>query len=78
MKSRNPVESLAAAIYTALASPEILPDIQYEYQTPGQRKAGHPVTLKKERPCVDEIEVKHFHQVWGSTALGFRGIGAQQ
>ena len=32
---------------------------------------------KKPRPYLDEFEIHTFNQVWGSTALGFNGIGGQ-
>ena len=31
----------------------------------------------KERPKIDDFELYTFEQVWGSTALGFGGIGGQ-
>ena len=72
-KSRTPVETMACAVYTALAT--TLPDIEYEYQTPQQYRAKESGVMKKRRPCIDEVEVIQFHQIWGSTALGFGGIG---
>ena len=31
----------------------------------------------KERPTIDDFELYTFNQMWGSTALGFGGIGGQ-
>ena len=31
----------------------------------------------KERPTIDDFELHTFNQMWGSTALGFGGIGGQ-
>lgn len=32
---------------------------------------------KEDRPSIDDFEVEIFEQTWGSTALGFSGIGGQ-
>lgn len=66
MKATNPVESLANALYTALASKDILPDVEIEYGR-GQKRL--------DRPTAYTVDIHHFHQVWGSTALGFGGMG---
>lgn len=76
----NPVESLAQAVYSALSNPEYLPDLEYY-----RPKAGSPIikgeereqVLHKRRPSGGEVMVYHFPQTWGSTALGFGGIGGQ-
>ncbi|PRY38492.1 hypothetical protein CLV58_109219 [Spirosoma oryzae] len=52
----NPVESLAQAVYTALAV-DLLPNDQGR------------------RPYQGDINCYHFQQTWGSTALGFGGMG---
>ncbi len=65
MRSGTPVESLAAAIYTAIADPNVLPDIEHEFRQEKQ----------KGRPTISDIEVIHFPQTWCSTALGFGGMG---
>ena len=65
MTSGSPVESMAAAIYTALADANILPDIE---QTIRQQ-------TKMVRPSIYDIDVIQFPQTWGSTALGFGGMG---
>lgn len=61
----TPVESLAAAIYTALSNQEVLSDIEHTI-----RQQAH-----KGRPSLYDIDVHHFPQTWGSTALGFGGMG---
>jgi hypothetical protein len=68
MTSGTPVESMAAAIYTALADPNVLPDIEIQY---GRRSAEK----QKGRPSLYDIDVIQFPQTWGSTALGFGGMG---
>jgi len=68
MTSGTPVESMAAAIYTALVDPNILPDIEIQY---GRRAAEK----QKGRPSLYDIDVIQFPQTWGSTALGFGGMG---
>lgn len=65
MHLRNPVESLAAAVYTSLADKEVLPDIEHEFR---QHK-------QIDRPDITDLTVIHFPQTWGSTALGFGGMG---
>lgn len=65
MHRSNPVESLASAVYSALSNPEILPDIKFEHR--GIDRMG--------RPSASDVEVIHFPQLWGSTALGFGGMG---
>lgn len=59
---------MAAAIYTALADPQVLPDIEIQY---GRRA----VEKQKGRPSLYDIDVYNFPQTWGSTALGFGGMG---
>jgi hypothetical protein len=56
---------MAAAIYTALADPQVLPDIEHTI-----RQQTH-----KGRPSLYDIDVYNFPQTWGSTSLGFGGIG---
>lgn len=34
-----------------------------------------PVVEKRRRPCDRDVEVQMFPQMWGSTALGYGGIG---
>lgn len=74
MRASNPVESLASAVYTALANSSCIPDIEderYDYSS-GQR--GDRVKYMR-RPTIMEISVSHFPQMWGSAALGFGGMG---
>lgn len=61
----KPVESLASAVYTAINDPQVLPDIEHEFRQ----------TKHKGRPMVSDLTIIHFPQTWGSTALGFGGIG---
>lgn len=65
MTSGTPVESMAAAIYTALADPNVLPDIEHTIRQ----------QTTKGRPSLYDIDVIQFPQRWGSTALGFSGMG---
>jgi hypothetical protein len=75
------VESLAAALYTAVAKD--LPDVEYEVGHHEYDKARRTLVPSKQiktkvrRPYGHECEVYHFPQTWGSTALGFGGIGGQ-
>ena len=76
MRAGKCVESLASAFYGALCKD--LPDIEYLQWTPALKKDGvahkdAPLTMR--RPTEDDVEVFHFVQTWGSTALGFSGIG---
>lgn len=73
----TPIDSMASAIYRALASD--LPDIEYMHRKPGTNKDGKGWETEKRsrRPHEDDIEVYCFPQTWGSTALGFGGIGGQ-
>lgn len=65
MNRGNPVESLASAVYSAINNPQILPDI----------KLVHRSVDSMVRPSAYDIQVIHFPQTWGSTALGFGGFG---
>jgi hypothetical protein len=75
MTAGNPVNSLAAAFYRAIDHD--LPDIQYERRLGGTRdKDGNYATEAAiRRPNENDVEVYHFLQTWGSTALGFGGVG---
>jgi hypothetical protein len=69
----NLIEQIAGSIY--LATRDLQP-IQYVYQTPKEYKEGKSGTPKTRRPEVRDItSVAVFEQMWGSTALGFGGIG---
>lgn len=48
-----------------------LPDIQYQSRGPGDKTT----ITKTRRPYASDVEVYSFPQVWGSTALGFGGMG---
>lgn len=65
MNVGTPVESLASAIYTAISNQVILPDIEHNYG-----RAPY-----KGRPSVTDLEIIHFPQTWGSTSIGFGGMG---
>lgn len=77
MRCDNPVESLAQAVYSCLENKDYLPDIAYQWQSPQERRDGKEAITKYRRPRVEDISVIHFPQMWGSTALGFGGIGGQ-
>ena len=82
----NPIqvlhETLGAALYRDL------PDIEYsdrdwsrwkvlskEEQTEAIKNNNVPETKKTRRPHDEDVEVYLFPQTWGSTALGYGGIG---
>ncbi len=76
MRAGNCVESLAAAYYAALLLD--LPAIEYRQWTPAMKKDGvrpEEAPLVPRRPTAEDVEVIHFNQTWGSTALGFGGMG---
>lgn len=73
MKSGNPIEAISESVYSALLLH--LPEIEYNSQTPQHRRDGIEGVIKKRRPRMDEVDVYVFPQVWGSTALGFGGMG---
>lgn len=75
MQIRDHVEPIAEAVYSALHSSKILPDVEYLSQTPQQRREGTEGEKKLRRPFNHEITCYHFPQTWGSTALGFGGMG---
>lgn len=73
MRAGDPITSLAAAIHAACLRD--LPDVEYRHRNPG---CPEEVTVtKRRRPRPDECGVYQFPQVWGSTALGFGGLGGQ-
>lgn len=71
MNSGNAIDSLAASIYSATLRD--LSDFEYDWRKPGSDPAT--TIKKKRRPHVYECEIVMFNQMWGSTALGFQGIG---
>lgn len=56
-----------------------LPDIEYKAWTPAMKNAGIShvdAPMEKRRPTHHDIgDVDIFVQMWGSTALGFNGVG---
>lgn len=77
MKAGNPIESLAKSLYTALLDSNVLPDIEYIHQSHQDKKDGKEGVMKKRRPHETEVNIVQFQQIWGSTALGFGGVGGQ-
>lgn len=81
MKSGNPVETLAASVYSACLK-DLLP-IEYPEYEFGHDKATNRTTktptgrMKQARPDPYHCTITMFEQSWGSTALGFGGIGGQ-
>jgi hypothetical protein len=73
MRAGNPLEQVAAAIYSAILRD--LPEIEYKDRLWRDTEKDKEEKLKKRRPYTDEVEVVMFPQMWGSTALGFGGIG---
>ena len=75
-------EAISAAVYRDL------PDMNYEdrdweaWRKMSKEDQGHamktdsvPRVKKTRRPTSDELEIVMFSQTWGSTALGYGGIG---
>jgi hypothetical protein len=86
MRLDAPFLSLHQAIAEAVHSD--LPDVVYEdrdwtawrnmpkpEQTLAMQNNTIPCVTKSRRPVTDEIEVVMFPQMWGSTALGYGGMG---
>jgi hypothetical protein len=73
MELDHPAATLTDALADALG--HRLPDIEYQFQTPMERREGKPMQTKKRRPDMRDIEVRLFPEMWSSTALGFGGIG---
>lgn len=70
----NPLDDLSQVI--AHSRYEGFSPIEYEYRRPGQSAADN--VIKSRRPTPADITVRAmFPQAWGSTALGFGGIGGQ-
>lgn len=70
MNNTNVLNSLAFAMSSALIKD--FDDIEYEYYTDFKTKTKGK---RKRRPYEHDIETIHFQQMWGSTALGFNGVG---
>lgn len=81
MKAGNPVEQLAAAVYSAcLRDLDPIESPEYEFKrTPGEPGTKKVPTGRKNihRPDPYNTTTTMFPQTWGSTALGFGGIGGQ-
>lgn len=75
MNAGNPIADLAAA----LASACYVDFDEYEYEDRDWSSKDRDARVKKKRrPGLRDIEVAGmFAQTWGSTALGFGGIGGQ-
>lgn len=69
----NHVESLAQAVYSAISLH--LPSVPYDGRSFSEKRQGAQPVIKYRRPSTDDVEVFHFPQMWGSTALGFGGMG---
>ena len=71
------LNEIASAMFSALH--EDLPDIEYSAYTPTMKREGKlpsEAPKKKRRPDQHDLDdVVVFTQMWGSTALGFGGIG---
>ena len=71
----NPVEVLAASLYAAIhnnLSSIAVPE--YDFSVRPKVLTGN---VKHHRPTTYDCEVTMFSQMWGSTALGFGGVGGQ-
>ena len=66
MRAGDPLNAMAMAVCRALDRD--LPPLKHK------RRDGSEM---ERRPTSDEVEVYQFPQGWGSTALGFGGIGGQ-
>ncbi len=87
MQLGSPIEAVSAAIYHAahIAFPDIhyqdrdwaaLERLNMEERRKIQLENTYPLISKVRRPDVSEVQVTAmFPQVWGSTALGFVGMG---
>ena len=73
MRAGNPIEAVASSLYSALLVD--LPEVEYDSRRYKQVQDNEPPIIKKRRPYEDEVEVYCFPQMWGSTALGFGGMG---
>lgn len=72
--------NIADSVFCAgMACAKDLPDIEYERKIHEKGKSYQEMKTEaaKRRPTLYEVEVYSFPQGWGSTALGFGGIGGQ-
>lgn len=87
MYASHPLEALSSAIHHARLV--VLPEVRYEtrdfestrewsmaQRTKAIKEGGWPMVERVRQPEAHEVEVvAMFPQTWGSTALGFGGIG---
>lgn len=86
MQLGSPFDALHHALSAAVMKD--LPDITYQTRdwvawrklTQDQQNSAlltnsYPVILSTRRPQIDEVEIVMFPQTWGSTSLGYGGIG---
>jgi hypothetical protein len=72
----NPIAILSSALAAALYRD--LPDIEYlnrDWDAIKTRTEPMVASKTKRRPIEDEVKVHMFPQSWGSTALGYGGMG---
>lgn len=77
MQLENPVLPLSEAVGAAILRdllPVEYPEERWEIQD-GQRKRVQTGKMLSRRPDHHEVEFVMFAQTWGSTALGFGGVG---
>lgn len=82
MPATAPIETLAQSLYSACLRD--LPEIKCRGGDPASRvsetgvaPAEHSLVEHTRRPVPYDCEIGMFRQTWGSTALGFGGIGGQ-
>lgn len=82
MRAGSPIDAVAASVHHACLVqllPEEHPEVEWTKDPDPETGSRRRETgrIKKVRPDVGRCEVTMFLQVWGSTALGFGGIGGQ-
>jgi hypothetical protein len=77
MQLGSPLDAISDAL--GAAAFRDMPDIEYETRDWSQKDNFAPQDIpyikRKRRPMPDELEVTVFAQSWGSTALGYGGMG---
>jgi hypothetical protein len=78
MQLGTPLDAISDAI--GAAAFRDMPDIEYESRDYSQKDkfaafGDLPIVKRKRRPMPYELEVDVFAQSWGSTALGYGGMG---
>jgi hypothetical protein len=78
MQLGTPLDAISDAI--GAAAFRDMPDIEYESRDYSQKDkfvafGDLPIVMRKRRPMPYELEVIVFAQSWGSTALGYGGMG---